>query len=250
MEKLLVGKVALVTGGTAGIGKSIAEKYAEEGAKVAIFGTSLERGGQIQADLCAKHGEGTAAFYQVDVAKTQAVDEKVKKVLENYGQVDILVNNAGITRDVLLMKMTEEDWDNVLAVNVKSCYNLCHALVRVMMKARKGKIINMSSVVGLSGNAGQINYAASKAAIVGMTKALAKELAPRNICVNCIAPGFIETRMTGELNDAQREATVGSIALGRMGSPEDIANAALFLGSRLSDYITGQVLTVDGGLVL
>lgn len=250
MEKLLVGKVALVTGGTAGIGKAIAEKYAEEGAKVAIFGTNHERGSQIEADLCAKYGPKAATFYRVDVANTQEVDDTVKKVLENYGQVDILVNNAGITRDVLLMKMSEEDWDNVLAVNVKSCYNLCHALVRVMMKARKGKIINMSSVVGLSGNAGQINYAASKAAIVGMTKAMAKELAPRSIHVNCIAPGFIETRMTGDLNETQKEATLASIALGRMGSPEDIANAALFLGSHLSDYITGQVLTVDGGLVL
>jgi 3-oxoacyl-[acyl-carrier protein] reductase len=250
MRKLLENTIALVTGGTAGIGKAIALKFAEEGATVVIFGTNAERGNQVVEAIHQAQGPDKAIFIAVDVASKQDVNESVKKVLEKYGRVDILVNNAGITRDLLLMKMDEEDWDNVLAVNVKSCYNLCHALVRPMMKARKGKIINMSSVIGLIGNAGQVNYAASKAAIIGFTKALAKELAPRNICVNSIAPGFIETRMTDEMNEAQRAATLAQIPLQRMGTPDDIAHAALYLASSLADYVTGQVLTVDGGMVM
>ncbi len=245
MDKLLKDKVALITGGTAGIGKAIAKKFAEQGAKVVIFGTNAERGRGATEEI----GHGVS-FYSVDVANQKAVDEHVKIVLETLHHVDILVNNAGITRDLLLMKMSEEDWDKIFEVNVKSCYNLCHALVRPMMKARRGKIINMSSVIGLTGNAGQVNYASSKAAVIGFTKALAKELAPRNICVNCIAPGFIETRMTDAMTEAQKAATLAKIPLERMGRPEDVANAALFLASMLSDYITGLVLTVDGGLVI
>lgn len=248
MNKLLKDQVALVTGGTAGIGKEIALKFAEHGAKVAIFGTNPQRGQEV-VDEIEKKG-GVAAFYQVDISKSSAVEDSVKKVLELYGHVDVLVNNAGITKDQLLMKMSEEDWDSVINVNVKSCYNTCHALIRSMMKAKKGKIINMSSVVGLTGNAGQVNYAASKAAIIGFTKALAKEVASRNICVNCIAPGFIDTKMTNILTDNQKADILTDIPMGRMGNPAEVAYVALFLASWLSDYMTGQVLTVDGGMVM
>lgn len=247
---LLKNKQALVTGGTAGIGKAIALKFAEEGANVIIFGTNKERGAQVVEEIRQKTGENRGLFYAVNVADKTEVENTIKKILEEKQGIDILVNNAGITKDQLLMKMKEEEWDDVIAINLKSCYNLCQALVRSMMKARHGRIINMSSVVGLTGNAGQANYAASKAAIIGFSKALAKELAPRNILVNCIAPGFIETGMTEILNEAQKEAAVSSIPLGRMGKPEEIANAALFLASPLADYITGQVLTVDGGMVM
>lgn len=249
MKDLLKDQVALVTGGTAGIGKAIALQFAEHGAKLALFGTNAEKGSQAAAEI--KQSFGTdVEFYQVNVGNTEEVEAAIKKILEKHGKVDILVNNAGVTRDQLLMKMTEEDWDTVMDVNVKSCYNTCRALARSMLKAKKGKIINVSSVVGLTGNAGQANYAASKAAIIGFTKALAKELASRNIHVNCIAPGYIMTQMTEVLNDAQKETTLNKIPLGRMGEPRDIANVALFLASGLSDYITGQVFTVDGGMVM
>ncbi len=245
MQGLLANQTAIVTGGTAGIGKAIALTLAQAGARVAIFGTNLERGKKIVEEI-----GGNALFIPVDISKTADVDAAIKQVLDQFKQVDILVNNAGITSDQLIMKMSEEEWDKVMAVNVKSCYNTSHALVRPMMKARKGKIINMSSVIGLTGNPGQVNYAASKAAIIGFTKALALELASRNICVNCVAPGFIETAMTEILTDAQKEATLAKIPLGRMGQPNDIANTVLFLASSLSDYITGQVFTVDGGMVM
>lgn len=250
MKDLLKNQVAIITGGTAGIGKAIALLFAENGAKVAILGTNLERGAKTLDEIASIAGKENAMFLQVNVAFTAEVDEAVKKVLATFQHVDILVNNAGITRDQLLMKMSEEDWDSVMDINVKSCYNTAKALVRSMMKARKGKIINVSSVVGLTGNAGQANYAASKAAIIGFTKALAKELASRNICINCIAPGFIETQMTEILTEAQKEATLAQIPLGRLGQPIEIANMALFLASGLSDYITGQVFTVDGGMVM
>lgn len=242
---MLEDQVAIVTGGTAGIGKAIALKFAEHGAKVAIFGTNAGRGAQIVEEI-----NGEAFFVQVDVSKTEDVAKAVSQVVEKFGNVDILVNNAGITKDQLLIRMSEEEWDNVMAINVKSCYNTCRVLARSMMKARKGKIINMSSVVGLSGNLGQANYAASKAAVIGFTKALAKELASRNICVNCIAPGFIGTRMTDAITEQQKESILATIPFGRIGEPDDIAKAALFLASSLSDYITGQVLTVDGGKVM
>lgn len=251
MTGLLKNKTALVTGGNAGIGKAIALKFAEEGAKVLIFGTNNERGQQAVKEIHElTKKEDNAFFYQVDVSKTHEVEIEIKKILSSFGAVDILVNNAGITRDQLLMKMTEEDWDNVMQINVKSCYNTAHALVRSMMKNRSGVVINMSSVVGLTGNAGQVNYAASKAAIIGFTKALAKELATRNIRVNCICPGFIATMMTEVMTDDQKKSVLDKIPLGRMGSPVDIANAALFLASELSGYVTGQVLTIDGGMVM
>lgn len=250
MNQLLKGQTAVVTGATAGIGKAIAVMYAQQGAFVVVIGTNPERGEAVAAEIKALPDSAGAVFMKVDVANLQEVDQAVKSVLELRGQVDILVNNAGITRDQLLMKMSEEDWDSVMDINVKSCYNTCKALVRAFLKSRKGRIINISSVVGLTGNAGQVNYAASKAAMIGMTKALAKELATRNILVNCIAPGFITTAMTDVMTPAQKEATLATIPLGRMGAPEDIANAALFLASPMADYVTGQVITVDGGMVM
>lgn len=250
MNELLKGETAIVTGGTAGIGRAIAKKFAEHGAFVAIFGTNEERGLKVVEELKAIPQSSGAVFLQVNVADSAEVDRAVKTILDSQGKVDILVNNAGITKDQLLLKMSEEDWDQVMAVNVKSCYNTCRSLMRNFLKARKGRIINLSSVVGLTGNAGQVNYAASKAAILGFSKSLAKELASRNILVNCIAPGFIETAMTEALNETQRQEILKEIPLGLMGSTEDIANAALFLASSMSKYITGQVITVDGGMVM
>ena len=250
--QLLKGKHALITGGTAGIGKAIALAFAKQGAHVAIFGTNPERSAQVVEEMTQAKVADDQRFIAeiVNVSDTKAVEAAIQKLLAAWGKVDILVNNAGITRDMLLMKMGEADWDEVIDVNLKSVYNTCQALVRPMIKARSGKIINISSVVGLTGNAGQVNYAASKSGMIGFTKALAQEVATRNVCVNCIAPGFIETRMTGELNDAQKEGILKKIPMGRLGQPEEIAKAALFLASDLSDYVTGQVLTVDGGMVM
>lgn len=246
--QLLKGKVALVTGGTAGIGKAIALAYAQAGADVIIWGTNQERAEQTVAEM-AQFG-GKATYQIVNVAKTKEVEEAIEKTLKEFGKIDVLVNNAGITKDNLLMKMSEEDWDQVLDINLKSVYNTCKALVRPMMKARSGSIINITSVIGLTGNAGQINYAASKAGMIGLTKSLAKELASRGIRANCIAPGYIETSMTGALPAPVKEAILTKIPLSRIGQPNDIAQAALFLGSDLAGYITGQVLAVDGGMVM
>jgi len=250
--QLLKAKRALITGGTAGIGKEIALAFARQGADVAIFGTNEERAAATLAELtdCRVSPEQRFISVLVDVAAKPLVDSAVQQLLLSWGQIDILVNNAGITRDALLMRMTEEDWDQVMDVNLKSVYNTCQALVRPMIKAKGGKMINISSVVGLTGNAGQANYAASKSGMIGFTKALAQELATRNVCVNCIAPGFIQTRMTSALNEGQKEGILKKIPMGRMGEPQDIANAAVFLASNLADYITGQVLTVDGGMVM
>lgn len=244
MNDLLKNQVALVTGGTSGIGKAIAIEFARQGARVVVFGTNAERGG----DLIQTIGPEKAFFYSVDVGKTKEVEQAIQLVQEKHGPIDILVNNAGITRDQLMLKMTEEDWDRVMETNVKSCFNTCKALTRSMLKARKGTIINVSSIIGLVGNLGQANYAASKAAMIGFTKALAKELASRNIRVNCIAPGFIDTKMTEALTEQQRQAILSSISLGRIGSPIEIAHAAVFLASSMASYITGQVLVVDGGM--
>jgi 3-oxoacyl-[acyl-carrier protein] reductase len=243
-------QVAVVTGGNAGIGKAIALKFAQEGVKVAIVGTNREKGEGAVAEIHKEVPGSTIRFYQADVSKTAVVDEMIKKILDEYGSIDILVNNAGITADQLLMKMTEEEWDKVISINLKSCYNMCKAVIRPMMKARKGRIINISSIVGLNGNPGQVNYAASKAGMIGLTKALAKEVGVRNILVNCVAPGFIQTKMTEVLNEGQKEALLKLIPLGRMGEPVEIANVVWFLASPLSNYITGQVITVDGGMVM
>ncbi len=250
MKLQLENQVAVVTGGNAGIGKAIALKFAAQGAKVAVFGTNAENGTAVVEEIKKIMPGAQAQFFNVDVSNTVLVEDAMKLVLEVFGSIDILVNNAGVTVDRLLMKMQEEDWDRVLNVNLKSCYNTCRSVIRFMMKAKKGKIINVSSVVGLIGNPGQTNYAASKAGMIGFTKALAKEVASRNICVNCIAPGFIKTSMTDKLSESQIEDLLKGIPLGRMGDPEDIANVASFLAGPLSNYITGQVITVDGGMVM
>jgi 3-oxoacyl-[acyl-carrier protein] reductase len=249
---LLNGKKALVTGGTAGIGKEIALTYARQGASVIIFGTNADRAQAVakELEISRVHPDQKFAYDIVNVASKEAVDKSLEKILHDWGCIDILVNNAGITRDTLLMKMTEKDWDEVLDTNLKSAFNLCQGLVRSMLKARSGKIINISSVVGLTGNAGQVNYAASKAGMLGFTKSLAQEVATRGICVNCIAPGFIETSMTDALTEAQKEAILAKIPMKRLGCTKDIANAALYLASAMSDYVTGQCITVDGGMVM
>lgn len=250
MKDLLKNQVAIVTGGNAGIGKAIVHQFVQEGAKVAIVGTNSETGLSTVAEVKSLHPEAQVFFYSFDVSKTEDVEEGIKKITAELGPIEILVNNAGVTADQLLMKMSEEDWDRVLAVNLKSCYNSCRAVVRSMMKAKRGRIINISSVVGLVGNPGQVNYAASKAGMIGFSKALAKELASRNILVNCIAPGFIKTKMTDGLSENQKEAILRGIPLGCLGDPKDIAYAAWFLASPLSNYMTGQVLTIDGGMVM
>lgn len=241
----LQDQVVLITGGSSGIGRGIAELLASCGAKIVIFGRDASKGQQTVEEL----GKDRAEFVAVDVANTEDVISATESVIAKYGHVDILINCAGVTRDKLLMRMDEEDWDQVLDINLKSCYNTCKALVRPMLKAKRGKIINISSVVGLMGNPGQTNYAASKAGMIGFSKALAKELAGR-VQVNCIAPGYIETKMTDSLSSSQKEAIVDQIPMKRIGKPEDIAFAVLFFASPWSDYITGQVLTVDGGMVM
>jgi 3-oxoacyl-[acyl-carrier protein] reductase len=250
--QLLKGKKAIVTGGTAGIGKAIASIFAEHGADVIIFGTNPERAEQALKEIEAvkANPEQKILSFLVDVSLTKEVDEAIQKILAQFGNVDILVNNAGITRDNLLMKMSEEDWDRVMAVNLKSVYNTCRALARPMMKARSGSVINIASVIGLTGNAGQANYAASKSGMIGFTKSLAKELASRGVRANCVAPGYIETQMTDVLPAQVKEAVLAKIPLSRIGHPRDIANAVLFLASDLSSYVTGQVLAVDGGMVI
>ncbi|MCP5469822.1 MAG: 3-oxoacyl-ACP reductase FabG [Chlamydiales bacterium] len=242
---MLKDKVAIVTGGTRGIGLAIAKRFIEEGAKVALFGVNPERGEQAAKDLGSN-----ACFYAVDVSDSKSVETGIQRVNDELGHVDILVNNAGITRDGLLMKMKDEDWGAVIDTNLKSVYHTCKSVIRPMMKARQGKIINITSVVGITGNAGQTNYSASKAGMIGFTKSLAKELAARGITVNCVAPGFIATDMTDMLNDKQREGILGMVPMARLGDPADIANAVIFLASQESNYITGQVISVDGGMAM
>lgn len=250
--QLLKGKTALITGGTAGIGKAIACLYAQHGAHVVILGTNSERAQLALKEIEASQvdPEQKAAYYLVDVSKSKEIEELIEKLVKEWGKIDVLVNNAGITRDNLLMKMSEEDWDLVVDVNLKSVYNTCKALSRPMMKARSGAIINITSVIGLIGNAGQANYAASKAGMIGFTKSIAKELASRGIRANCIAPGYVDTQMTEGLPAPIKEAIISKIPMSRIGHPNDIAHAALFLASDYASYITGQVLTVDGGMVI
>ncbi|MDZ7934421.1 MAG: 3-oxoacyl-[acyl-carrier-protein] reductase [Emticicia sp.] len=245
---LLQNKVALITGASRGIGREIAKKFAEQGASVAFtYLSSIEKGQALEAELAAYGVK--AKGYRSDASDFAAAEQLVVDVVADFGTLDILVNNAGITRDTLLMRMSEDQWDEVLRVNLKSVFNLTKAATKPMMRAKSGSIINMTSVVGLMGNAGQANYSASKAGIIGFTKSIAKELGSRNIRSNAIAPGFIETEMTGELNEKALEDWLKNIPLKRAGQGEDVANACVFLASDMSKYITGQTLQVDGGML-
>ena len=245
---LLADKVAVVTGAGRGIGRAVALAYARMGADVACVSRTEENSAKAAAEVEALGRRAWAV--SVDVSDTAAVDAAAGKILDDAGRVDILVNNAGVTRDNLLMRMSEEEWDTVINTNLKGAFNFTKTLTRPFIKQRSGRIINIASVIGLIGNAGQSNYAASKAALIGFTKSVAKELAPRGITANAIAPGFIETDMTAALDDKVRESIIGNVPLRRFGSPDDIAHAAVFLAMEPSGYITGQVLTVDGGMVM
>jgi 3-oxoacyl-[acyl-carrier protein] reductase len=246
---MITNKNVLITGASRGIGKSIAEEFAKNGANVAFtFLSSIEKGAALEAELSV-YGTKIKG-YRSDASDYNAAEELVNNVVADFGTIDILINNAGITRDTLLMRMSEEQWDDVMRINLKSVFNLTKAVTKPMMRAKAGSIINITSVVGLMGNAGQTNYSASKAGIIGFTKSVAKELSSRNIRSNAIAPGFIETEMTGELNEEQLKEWTKAIPLKRPGQGKDIANACIFLGSENSSYITGQVLVVDGGLLM
>ncbi|WP_103863978.1 3-oxoacyl-[acyl-carrier-protein] reductase [Aquimarina sp. I32.4] len=245
---LLQGKTAIITGATRGIGKGIAEVFAQQGANIAFtYSSSVEAAKTLETELNSLGIK--AKGYQSNAASYEQAQELAADVLETFGSIDILVNNAGITKDNLLMRMSEEDFDKVIEVNLKSVFNMTKAVQRTMLKQRKGSIVNMSSVVGVKGNAGQANYAASKSGIIGFSKSVALELGSRNIRSNVVAPGFIETEMTGKLDEKVVEGWRNAIPLKRGGTPEDIANTCLFLASDLSAYITGQVLNVDGGML-
>ncbi len=242
-------KTAVVTGAGRGIGQEIARALAAEGAKVAVVSRSESSCGKAADEINAEF-PGAAKAYAVDVADHAAVQELAKKIGEDFGSVNILVNNAGVTRDGLLMRMKEEDWDTVLDTNLKGAFNTVKAFMRVLMKAEDARIINIASVIGLIGNAGQTNYSASKAGLIGFTKAVARELAGRQVTCNAIAPGFITTDMTDELPDNIKEAVIGKIPLGTFGATKDIADTVAFLASPSARYITGQVLAVDGGMTM
>jgi 3-oxoacyl-[acyl-carrier protein] reductase len=246
--KLMEGKVALITGGSRGIGKGIAMKLAEHGADIAFtFMSSAEKAKGVEKEL--ENLGVKAKGYQSDAADYTAAEQLIKEVLEDFGKIDAVVNNAGITRDGLLMRMTPENWDEVMNTNLKSVFNITKHVQRSMLKQRSGSIINMSSIVGVKGNAGQSNYAASKAGIIGFTKSIAQELGSRNIRCNAIAPGFIETEMTGELGEETMEAWLKTIPMNRPGTTEDVANAVLYLASDLSAYVSGQTLSVCGAML-
>lgn len=249
--KFLEKKSAIVTGGTRGIGKAIALSYAKNGASVVIFGTNEERAKETLEEMQKLAIDSSQKFeYRlVDVSSHEAVQKSIDEIYVKFAPIDILVNCAGITRDTLLMRMSEEQWDEVIDVNLKSAYNLCKAVVKHMVKARSGKIINITSVLGLTGSAGQVNYTSSKFGLIGFTRSLALELAKRGVCVNCIAPGFIQTDMTDKLTETQREEILKKVPMQKLGQPENIADAALFLASPMSDYVTGQTITVDGGML-
>lgn len=245
---LLKGKVALITGASRGIGRAIAQRFAQEGAHVAFtYLSSVEKGQALEEELRAFGN--TVKSYRSDASDYKAAEDLIAAVIADFGTVDVLVNNAGITKDGLLMRMSEEQWDTVITVNLKSVFNLTKAVIKPMMKARSGSIINLTSVVGIRGNAGQANYAASKAGIIGFTKSVALELGSRNVRSNAIAPGFIETEMTGEINAKAVDEWKQQIPLKRGGQPEEVADACVFFASDLSRYITGQVLQVDGGML-
>jgi 3-oxoacyl-[acyl-carrier protein] reductase len=246
--KLLLNKTAIITGATRGIGRGIAVEFANQGANVAFtYSSSIDAANALETELNSLGIK--AKGYQSNAAEFDTAQELAKEILKEFGSIDILVNNAGITKDNLLMRISEDDFDKVIDVNLKSVFNMTKAVIRPMMKQRSGSIINMSSVVGLKGNAGQSNYAASKSGILGFSKSVALELGSRNIRSNVIAPGFIETEMTGKLDEATVQSWRDAIPLKRGGSPEDIANACVFLASDMSSYITGQTLSVDGGML-
>lgn len=247
--KSLTGQVAIVTGASRGIGKAVAQALATAGAAVIINYNGSAEAAEAVAEQIRENG-GKAEAMKCNVADFTDSESFVKTVLDKYGRVDILVNNAGITRDNLIVRMTEEEFDAVLDTNLKGAFHMIKHLTRTFMKQRYGKIINISSVSGILGNAGQANYSASKAGLIGLTKSVARELASRHICVNAVAPGFIRTDMTEKLPEVARENAVRTIPLGRMGEPEDVARAVLFLAGEASDYITGQVLCVDGGMAM
>lgn len=243
------GQTVLVTGGSRGIGAAIAEAFAKEGANIALnFAGSITAAEETAKSIIDLGGK--CKIYQADVSDLSQVEAMIKKAEEDFGGIDILINNAGITKDSLFMRMKEEDWDSVIDVNLKGVFNCSKSVVRGMIKKRKGKIISIASVVALSGNIGQANYAASKAGIIGFTKSLAQELGSRNIQVNAVAPGYIETTMTESLPQNIKEELIKKIPSGRIGSPEDVANTVLFLASENASYITGQVISVNGGLYM
>ncbi|MEI7641239.1 MAG: 3-oxoacyl-[acyl-carrier-protein] reductase [bacterium] len=245
---LVAGKVALVTGGAQGIGEAIATTLAKEGASIAVLDVNLEKATETANKL---RGFGVAAeAFKCDVSNTSEVEAVVNNVVDKFKRIDILVNNAGITRDNLLIRMTEQEWDLVIAINLKGVFNFTRAVGKIMMKQRAGNIINISSVIGLMGNAAQTNYSASKAGVIGITKSVAKELASRNVRVNAVCPGYIQTAMTDKLSEEVKEKMLAFIPAKTMGTPQDVANAALFLASDLSSYITGETIRVDGGMAM
>jgi 3-oxoacyl-[acyl-carrier protein] reductase len=248
--KLLENKTAIITGASRGIGKGIAEKYAEQGCNIAFsFASSVDKAKALEEELSSKYGVKVKGF-QSNAADFDSSQKLVDDVVAEFGRIDILINNAGITRDNLLMRMSEEQWDKVMNVNLKSVFNLTKASLRTFLKQKSGSIINMSSVVGVMGNAGQGNYAASKAGIIGFSKSMAKELGSRNIRCNVVTPGFIETEMTAELGEEALKKWTDGIPLKRGGTPDDVANACIYLGSDMSTYVSGQVLSVCGGMLM
>jgi 3-oxoacyl-[acyl-carrier protein] reductase len=242
-------KIAVITGASSGIGSEIAIQFAKEGATVIINYSNSNEGAEKVKKEIEEFG-GSAITFKCDVSNYNDVEKMIEKIIEDYKQIDILVNNSGITRDNLLMRMEEVDFDKVIDINLKGTFNTIKCVSRHMIRAKKGKIINMASVVGITGNAGQANYAASKGGVISLTKSVAKEFATRNINVNAIAPGYIETRMTDVLNEKVKEGILTNIPMKRVGKPEDIAKVAVFLASEDSNYITGQVINVDGGMVM